>query len=252
MHPIPQQPGELGAVELALVFRHEDAHHLVESGIHQAARFGLGLRAKAFEEQMQAGVAIHDGELQARPGLTQAVFDHFEHIAPHAAQLHRFGSAEQQDAIHPCQQLAAAAHAFFALGGGDAPFVQPGSLALVELVDQHHAHAGLAGELAQTAQEGAHGGRGAIGHTGQVLRKPVEDQQLVALADDFFLQPGEALGVAEGVEAEIEVENIGDFDSHGVFADGIATAEPEHALGDQVWVGVAAEIADAGLAAHRW
>jgi len=41
--------------------------------------------------------------------LPQAFFDPFQHIAPHAAQLHRFGSAEQQDAIHPRQQLAAAA-----------------------------------------------------------------------------------------------------------------------------------------------
>jgi hypothetical protein len=49
-----------------------------------------------------SGLAIHNRELQARSGLTQAVFDHLEHRPPHAAQLHRFGQAEQQ--------LAAAGH----------------------------------------------------------------------------------------------------------------------------------------------
>jgi len=80
------------------------------------------LRALAFEEQMQAaakypdsisvsGLAIHNRELQARSRLTQAVLDHLEHRPPHAARLHRFGQAEQQNAIDPRQQLAAASHA---------------------------------------------------------------------------------------------------------------------------------------------
>ncbi len=233
-------------------------HQRVKSGIHQAARFGLGLRAKAFEQQMHpgaisvAGLAIHDGELKARSRLPSAVFDHFQHDAPHAPQLHRFGSAEQQDAVHPRQQLAAAAHALFALRGGEAPFVQPGSLALVELVDEHHAHAGLAGEQAQTAQEGAHGGCGAIGHAGQVLGQPVEDEQIVPPARNFFLQPAEAFGVAEFVGVEIEVQRIRHIDPHGLFVVRVAAAEPDHPLGDEVRVGIPAEIPHAGFAAHRW
>jgi hypothetical protein len=49
--PFLQGLRQLGAVEFAFIFRHQDAHHLVQSGIRQAARFGLGLRAQAFEEQ---------------------------------------------------------------------------------------------------------------------------------------------------------------------------------------------------------
>jgi len=55
-------PGQLAAVEFAFVLFHQDAHHLIESGIHQAARFGQGLRAQAFKQQMQAVFAVHDGE----------------------------------------------------------------------------------------------------------------------------------------------------------------------------------------------
>lgn len=51
IHPFLQGLRQLGAVEFAFIFRHQDAHHLVQSGIRQAARFGLGLRAQAFEEQ---------------------------------------------------------------------------------------------------------------------------------------------------------------------------------------------------------
>jgi len=63
------------------------------------------------------GLAIHDGETQARSGLPQAVFDHLKKAAPPFAQEGRFGAAEEQDGVDPSQELAAAADALFALRG---------------------------------------------------------------------------------------------------------------------------------------
>ena len=61
-------------------------------------------------------------------------------------------------------------------------------------------------------------------------------------ARDFFLQPAEAFGIAEGVGGEIEVESFGHVDAYALFAVGIAAAEPKDALGGQVRVGIPAEI----------
>jgi len=49
--------GELEAGEFLLVLLHQDAHHLVEGGIHQAARFDRGWVGGAFEEEMEAVTA---------------------------------------------------------------------------------------------------------------------------------------------------------------------------------------------------
>ncbi len=74
---------------------------------------------------------------------------------------------------------------------------------------------------------------------------------MVALADDFLLQPAETFGIAELMGAEIEVELAGDLDAHAFFAVGIAAAEPQHALSHQVGVGIAAKIAHAGKTGIR-